>query len=46
MISTIFFKTEETQEKTKYDLMNNNSWMTEANKYKEWKEKEKFLKIW
>ena len=27
-----FFKPEETQEKTKYDLMNNNSWMTEAKK--------------
>ena len=41
-----FLKTEETQEKTKYDLMNNNSWMTEAKKYKEWKEKEdEFMKI-
>ena len=42
-----FFKTEETLEKTKYDFMNNNSWMTEANKYKECKEKEeKSMKIW
>ena len=43
-----FLKTEETQEKTKYELMNNNSWMTPATKYKDWKEKEeeKFMKIW
>ena len=34
------------KEKTKYDLMNNNSWMTDAIMYKEWKEKEeKFMKI-
>ena len=42
-----FLKTDETQAKTKYDLMNNNSWMMEAKKYKEWKEKEeKFVDIW
>ena len=42
-----FLKTDETKEKTKYDLTNNNSWMTEAIKYKEWREKEeKFMKIW
>ena len=42
-----FLKTDETQAKTKYDLMNNNSWMMEAKKYKEWKEKEeKFVEIW
>ena len=35
-----FLKTDETKEKTKYDLMNSNSWMTEAIKYTEWKEKE------
>ena len=35
-----FLNTEETQEKTKYDLMNNNGWMTEATKFKEWKRKE------
>ena len=34
-------QTDETQEKTKYDLMNNNIWMMEARKYKDWKEKEK-----
>ena len=27
-----FLRTEETQEKAKYDLMNNNSWMAEAKK--------------
>ena len=27
-----FLKTEETQEQTKYDLKNNNSWKTEAKK--------------
>ena len=42
-----FLKTDEVQEKTKYDLMNNNTWMMEAKKYQEWKEKEeKFVKIW
>ena len=42
-----FPKTDETQGKTKYDLMNNKSWMMEAKRYQEWKEKEeKFVKIW
>ena len=41
-----FLKTDETQEKTRYDLMNNKSWMREAKKYQEWREKEeKFVKI-
>ena len=41
-----FLKTEETQERTKFDLMNNNGWMIEAAKYQEWKEKEEnFMKI-
>ena len=29
----------ETNERKKYDLMNNNNWVMEAKKYKEWKEK-------
>ena len=42
-----FLKMEGSQEKTKNDLMNNNSWMAEAKKYKEWKDKEEsFAKIW
>ena len=42
-----FMKTEEGQEKAKYDLMNNNSWMTEIKDYKKVKEnEEKFSKIW
>ena len=40
-------KTEEGQEKDKYDLNNNNSWMDEILDYKKWKEnEEKFSKIW
>ena len=40
-------KTEEGQEKDKYDLKNNNSWMEEIKDYKKWKEnEEKFSKIW
>ena len=35
-----FLKMEGSQERTKSDLMNNNSWMAEAKKYKEWKDKE------
>ena len=42
-----FLTTDETQEKTKFDLMNKNTWMMEAKKYPKWKEKEeKFVKIW
>ena len=42
-----FLKMEGSQERTKNDLMNNNSWMAEAKKYKEWKDKEEsFAKIW
>ena len=42
-----FPKTDETQGKTKYDLMNNKSWMMDAKRYQEWREKEeKFVKIW
>ena len=42
-----FMKTEEGQEKDKYDLKNNNSWMEEIKDYKKWKEnEEKFSKIW
>ena len=38
-------KTEEGQEKDKYDLKNNNSWMEEIEDYKKWKEnEEKFFK--
>ena len=41
-----FLKPEETKGKEKYDLTNNNSWMTEAKKYEEWKKKEeKFIKF-
>ena len=32
-------KTEEGQDKDKYDLKNNNSWMDEIEDYKKWKEK-------
>ena len=32
-----FLKPDETKEKAKYDLKNNNSRMTEARKYEEWK---------
>ena len=40
-----FFKPDETKGREKYDLTNNNSCMTEAEKCKEWKEKEeKFIK--
>ena len=40
-----FMKTEEEQEKDKYDLKNNNSWL-EENDDKKWKEnEEKFSKI-
>ena len=31
-------KTEEGQDKDKYDLKNNNSWMDEIEDYKKWKE--------
>ena len=42
-----FMKTEEGQEKAKYDLMNNNSLMDEIKEYKKWQEnEEKFSKIW
>ena len=42
-----FMKTEEGQEKDKYDLKNNNSWMDEIKDYNKWKEnEEKFSKIW
>ena len=42
-----FMKTEEGQEKDKYDLKNNNSWMDELQDNKKWKEnEEKFSKIW
>ena len=34
-------KTEEGQEKAKYDLMNNNSWMNEIKDYKKSKEMKK-----
>ena len=37
-------KTEEGQEKAKYDLMNNNSWMNEIKDYKKSKEWRKVLK--
>ena len=42
-----FIKPGETKERKKYDLMNNNNnWVMEAKKNKEWKEKEeKFMKI-
>ena len=34
----------EAKERTTYDLMNNNSWMTEVKNYEEWKKKEeKFI---
>ena len=36
-----FLKPQETKGKEKYDLTNNNSWMTEAKKYEEWKKKKK-----
>ena len=40
-------KIEEGQDKDKYDLKNNNSWMDEIEDYKKWKEnEEKFSKIW
>ena len=40
-----FLKPGEVEERTKYDLMNKNIWMTEAKKYEEWKKKEeKFMK--
>ena len=40
-----FFKPDETNGKEKYGLTNNNSWMTEAKKYEEWKKKEeKYIK--
>ena len=40
-----FIKPGEVGERTKYDLMNNNSWMTEAKKNEEWKKQEgKFKK--
>ena len=40
-----FMKTAEGQEKDKYDLKNNNSWMDEIEDYKKWKEnEEKFSK--
>ena len=40
-----FIKPGEVKERTKYDLMNNNSWMTEAKKCEEWKKKEEtFMK--
>ena len=32
-----FIKPGEVKERTKYDLMNNNSWMTDATKREEWK---------
>ena len=36
---------EKRKERTKNDLMNNNSWMMQAKTLKEWKEKEeKFMK--
>ena len=42
-----FMNTEDGQEKAKYDLMNNNSWMNEIKDYKKWKgNEEKFSKIW
>ena len=41
-----FMKTEERQEKGKYDLKNNNNWIKEIEDYKKWKEnEEKFSKI-
>ena len=36
-----FLKPDETKQKTKYDLMNNNSWMMEAKNYEEWKKKKR-----
>ena len=40
-------KTEDGQEKERYDLKNNNSWMKEIEDYDKWKEnEEKFSKIW
>ena len=42
-----FMKTEEGQERNKFDLMNNNGWMNEIKDHKTWKEnEEKFSKIW
>ena len=41
-----YLNPDETKDKTKYDLTNNNSWMTEATRYEEWKKKEeKFFKF-
>ena len=41
-----FLKMDGSQERTKNDLTNNNGWMAEAKKYKEWKEKEEsFAKV-
>ena len=42
-----FLKMEGSHERTKNDFMNNDSWMSEAKKYKDWKDKEEsFTKIW
>ena len=42
-----FLKMDGSQERTKNDLTNDNGWMAEAKKYKEWKDKEEsFEKIW